>query len=331
MKNHGFFVFVKRLNLCYTKGMETVSLVLLIIAAVLIFAVVMYFIVGEFMLRLSVKRRSIIGMIIRREINKNLEGYMIDFSYWDNYELEEVCVKTFDGLKLYPHIIENKKNSKKVAILVHGYYARYLEMNVYADIFLKQGYNIVLTQNRAHGRSEGKFIGMGWFDRLDVLATIKMAIKRFGKDCEIDVFGISMGGATVCMLSGEELPHNVKHIIADCAYANCAEQFGFVLNAYFRLPSRRLLDSFNSYCRFRCGYYTSEVDAIKQIKNCKVPILLIHGDQDTFVPFSNLQKLYDNAPKELRHKAVFQGAGHGASYASDPERYREIVKQFLKS
>ena len=311
--------------------METLGLVLLIVASILIFAVVMYFAIGEFMLRLSVKRRAYVGMIIRREMNKRLNELLIDFSYWNDYELEEVCVRTFDGLKIYPHIIESKKTSKKVAILVHGYYARYLEMNVYADIFLKMGYNVILTQNRAHGRSEGKFIGMGWFDRLDVLETIKMAIRRYGKDCEIDIFGISMGGATVCMLSGENLPVNVKHIIADCAYANCNEQFEFVLKHYFRLPSHRLLESFNSYCNFRCGYYTKEADAIKQIKKCKVPILLIHGDCDSFVPFKNLQKLYDNAPKKLRHKAVFRGADHGASYASSPKRYIMIVKQFLKS
>ena len=82
---------------------------------------------------------------------------------------------------------------------------------------------------RAHGASEGKYIGFGCLDRNDLVRWIEYVISLLGEDCEILLHGTSMGGATALMASGLELPNNVKGIISDSAFTSPAEVFSEVL------------------------------------------------------------------------------------------------------
>ena len=73
-----------------------------------------------------------------------------------------------------------------------------------------------MTDARAHGKSEGEYIGFGVLDRFDAKKWIDYAIERFGENVNIFLHGESMGGATVLMAGGLNLPKNVKGIISDC-------------------------------------------------------------------------------------------------------------------
>ena len=310
-------------------GLSTIEIVCLSIFSALLFIFLLVVITGEILLSISLKRDSFIGKIVARETKKAYKTFKINLDWWKNFKLEEECVTSFDGKKLYPMILKAKTNSDKVAIVIHGYYAKFQEMNKYAEMFYNLGYNVVITQNRAHGKSEGRFIGMGWLDRLDMLEVIDLCIKKFGKDCIIDIFGLSMGASTVCMLAGEKLPQNVKHLISDCAYASVFEQFKFVYKSHTNLPANGLANLLNYYAKFRAGYSIKNADARIQLPKCKVPILFIHGEKDVFVPYSNLNELYNSTPKSLRYKYSFANAGHAECLPFNEEEYCEVVKDFL--
>ncbi len=311
-------------------GLSVIEIICLSVVAALLFLFLLLLSIGEILVTISLKRGSFIGKRVAKETKNSYPNYKIDLKWWKDYKLEEICVTSYDGKKLYPMILKAKEKTNKVAIIIHGYYAKYLEMNKYAELFYKLGYNVVLTQNRAHGKSEGRFIGMGWLDRLDMLEVIDSCISKFGQDCEIDIFGLSMGAATVCMLSGEKLPKNVKHLISDCAYASVYEQFKYVYESYTNLPAGGLTNLLDIYGKIRCGYSIKNADARTKLPNCKVPILFIHGKKDQFVPYSNLEKLYNATPPNLRHYFVFENAGHAECLPYNEEKYTQIVKDFLK-
>ena len=311
-------------------GLSVIEVICLSVVALLLFLFLLLISIGEILLKISLKRESYIGKIVSKKTRENYPNYKIDLKWWKDYSLEEVCVTSYDGKKLYPMILKAKKETGKVAIIIHGYNAKYQEMNKYAELFYNLGYNVVLTQNRAHGKSEGRFIGMGWLDRLDMLEVINMCIQKFGEGCSIDIFGLSMGAATVCMLSGEKLPSNVKHLISDCAYASVYEEFKYVYESNTKLPATGLTEILNIYAKIRCGYSIKNADARTKLPNCKVPILFIHGEKDTFVPYDNLKKLYDATPDNLRHAYTFENAGHAECLPYNEEKYTQIVKEFLK-
>ena len=55
----------------------------------------------------------------------------------------------------------------------------------------------------------------------------------------------------------------------------------------------------------------------------------MHGEADTFVPFSMMKRLYDASPASLRAMHAFPGAGHGQSLTYSPEDYMKVLDEFL--
>ena len=102
---------------------------------------------------------------------KYIDMYKIDVCWWDKFKFQDMTTISFDGLKLKGHFYD--QNSDYTAIIVHGYSASFKEMQNYANMFVKMGYNVLLPENRGHGGSEG-FVGMGWLDKEDVLCWVNM-------------------------------------------------------------------------------------------------------------------------------------------------------------
>lgn len=310
--------------------MGFLQILFIIVAIVILICLIIYLITGEICYRLCLKRRAIAEKIVNYEMDVIASKlYKIDFNWWKNFKFEKVCVNGFKG-KLYPLFLKNK-NSKKVAILIHGYFARYEEINKYAEMFLNFGYNLVVTQNLGHGESEGAYVGMGWLDRFDLLKIIDKTIEEFGQDCEIVIFGVSMGGATVCMLSGEKLPKNVTHLISDCGYTSVFEVFKIFVDRIVPIPLWLVILIFNDYVKLRCGYTLKEADCTKQLPKCKLPIMFIHGKDDLLVPSFMMDELYQVTPKHLRHKKLFYDSGHLESLPNNEEEYKDVILKFLNT
>lgn len=248
--------------------------------------------------------------------------------WWDGMPVETVRMTSRDGYDLQGYYLENGGGSKRIAVLIHGYYGKAREMAVYACIYHEMGFSVFAADNRAHGSSGGKAIGMGWLDRLDYLDWIKLLIERNGSGTEIIIHGHSMGGATACMLSGEELPPNVKGIISDCAYDSVKNVLTWQLKNMFKLPAFPLLPITSLICRVRAGYFIGSGNSAAAVAKCKIPIIFIHGGQDSVVPFSMVDSLYDAANPELRDKWMVMGAKHIESVSVDADGYAERVKEF---
>jgi uncharacterized protein len=249
--------------------------------------------------------------------------------WWAGRTFLEWSLNSEDGLLLHAYYLGAEKPTNRTVIIAHGYSGQAGNMASLAQMYSeKLGFNVLLPDARGHGRSEGGYIGFGWPERRDYVGWIQRVLDKNGEQSEIVLHGISMGGATVMMASGEELPGQVKAIIEDCGYTSVKEQLTYQLGRLYKLPSFPLLHSTSLLTKLRAGYSFSEASALKQIKRSEKPILFIHGDADLFVPFEMVKTLYNNGPAE-KELLVVTGAGHGLARQTDPERYDETVACFL--
>ena len=306
--------------------MNTIGIIAIVISSLIFLIVLSYFFIGEISYSISLKRSSVAGKFIGKDMERKwIKRLKIDLSWWETNLTERVEISSKP--KLVGRIRIN--NPKKFVILVHGYMADYKSMQTYAKAFQDFGFSFLCTENRAHGESEGKSAGMGWLDKNDLKKWIKYLIKTYGEDIEIVLFGVSMGGATVCMTSGLELPENVKCIISDCAYDNVLNQFEHVAKSYMKIPPKIALKILDSYAEIRAGYRLQDADAVKQVKKTKVPILFIHGTKDSFVPCYMVENLYNATPENLREKYIVEGAEHSECHAKDFDKYNKVVENFI--
>lgn len=246
----------------------------------------------------------------------------------------DIFIKSKDGLMLhgtyFPGTRASEGQENKIAICFHGYTSEgtkdYIALS---DYYLKHGYSMLLPDARAHGKSEGTYIGFGCLDREDAMQWIDWAIQECGSGVRILLHGTSMGGATVLMASGLELPEQVKGIVSDCAFTSPKDVFTHVLHSMYHLPAFPVIPLSDVINRKRAGYGMDECNAAREVKKAKVPILFIHGDADTFVPCSMCDEIYENCASPKK-KLIVEGAAHAESYYKDTEAYEAALDDFIE-
>lgn len=305
---------------------------LIALLVVLVVLVLFFLLIGNYFCDIALNPKVSKKYILRsvtneariEEIKDNIEGekWLKDFS-------KEIDIISKDNLKLHGYVVLNPiKKSKIWVILAHGYMGRAYEMAKYAKKFVEMGYNTLLVDLRAHGKSEGKYIGMGWKDRLDILKWIEK-ICQYETDSKIILYGASMGAATMMMTIGENLPENVKICIEDCGYSSVERQFKMLLKTLKPYIAEYLMIAASCVAKLKVGYNFGEASSLKQIKKSDIPILFIHGDKDKFVRYEMLDELYEeaNIPKE---KLVIENAGHVESSKKNPKLYWKTIKKFIE-
>ena len=247
--------------------------------------------------------------------------------------LKDAWITSGDEKKLHACYVPAAKpaEAQGTAIVVHGYTDNHFVflylVRMYRDIL---NYNVLFPDLQYHGYSEGDEIQMGWYDRLDVEKWIAYAHDIF-KDDFMVLHGVSMGGATVMMASGDPLPEYVKCIVEDCGYASVVLQFDNTRKQSFSFIPSDILQSASLVTKRNYGWSFWEASSVNQLKNSTVPMLFIHGNADDFVPFSHLQLNYDAKKHGYKEKYVCPGAVHANSYQKDPETYIFKVSNFLKT
>ncbi|MEK3738576.1 alpha/beta hydrolase [Paenibacillus odorifer] len=302
-----------------------------IISAVIIIGILIY--VGFFFYGIAIKRAP--KVFLSNNPNLKADPPVAGASWGEGKDwvsrqsFENIEIVSADGLKLRGFLLQSNRAAGRTAILAHGYSGKAKDMGAYAKIYYENlGFNILIPDARGHGDSAGDYIGFGWPERKDYLQWIEYMIKKTRSSAQIVLHGVSMGGATVLMTSGEDLPPQVKAIVADCAYTSVKAQLSYQLRRMYRLPSFPFVQSASLITRLKAGYGFGEASALKQVRKAKVPILFIHGDADNFVPFAMMNELYEacQSPKE---RLIVPQAGHGLSYDTDKAGYIDVVTAFV--
>jgi len=242
---------------------------------------------------------------------------------------EEVTVRSKEGLTLYANYY-HQKDGAPLEIWCHGYKGNALRDFCGAWAVAKEsGHNVLLIDQRCHGRSEGHTITFGILEKTDVIRWIRWANERFG-EVPILLSGVSMGAATVLMVAGCELPENVKGIIADCPFDAPSNIIRKVLGQDMGMPVKLVYPLIRLGGRLYGRFDLDSDSPVEAVKRAKKPILLIHGDDDRFVPYPMSQNIHAAAPEKIRFHTV-PGAGHAMEQIWDPETYRKVVTEFTSS
>ncbi len=264
--------------------------------------------------------------LIRRMADKNIDrtlGYVREIT---ELEHEKVFIRSFDGLRLAARLYEFQSGAP-FAILCHGY--RGTPAADFRGIFQavrRLGFNILLISERAHWESEGSTICFGIREKLDILGWARFVSERYGEETPIMLYGVSMGAASVLSASALELPKNVRCVVADCGFTSpaaiikkCAKQL--------RLGWAYPLVALAGRLFGRIGIRAK--GALDAVKETRLPILLMHGEEDDFVPCSMSRELFEACRSE-KELYTFPISRHLHSYLLHEEEYEALLRAFLE-
>ena len=241
---------------------------------------------------------------------------------------EPVYIESYDGNRLRGRLYDAPEGAP-IAICVHGWRGTpSRDFSGGAKMLIDAGWRVLLIEQRSQGRSEGHCMTFGAKERFDVQRWAQWAAERFGPESRMLLFGISMGAASVLLASALELPEQVRGIVADCPFSNgrdilirTATQSGVpqLFAGVLADLSSRLWGRFD----------LNDTDVREAVKKTRVPVLLIHGEDDDFVPPEMSAEILSYNPI-LMQRYTFPGASHGISFVIDPERYEKLVTEFAE-
>ena len=240
---------------------------------------------------------------------------------------EEMSITSFDGLKLYAKYYEYAPGAP-IELMFHGYRGsaeRDLCGGVQRCFALKR--SALIVDQRSCGDSKGNVITFGIKEHRDCLDWVDFMVSHFGPNVRIILTGISMGAATVLTASGKPLPPNVIGILADCGYSSARQIICKVVKdmgipAWLGYPFVKL------GARLFGHFDLEETSPLQGVKQCSVPVIFYHGEADTLVPCSMSRENFEACGGRKRLVTV-PGAGHGLSYAVEPERYLQELRDFF--
>ena len=240
---------------------------------------------------------------------------------------EDFYIKSNDGLTLHAKYFEYAPGAP-MEIMFHGYRSEPThDFGPLAYDLLKMGLMLLIPDQRAHGGSEGKHITFGVKESLDCVLWAELVAKEF-ENSPIILTGVSMGASTVLLASAKKLPKNVVCILADCPYSSpkailCSviKQMGFPVKPAYALAklSAKWLGKFDM----------EESSAIEAVRESKIPILILHGDADDFVPCS-MSMDCQVAGEEQVQLVLIKGAAHGMSHCVDTPSYEAAAYAFFQ-
>lgn len=223
------------------------------------------------------------------------------------------------------------ENAKGTVLMFHGWRSSWkLDFSSVFSFYHDQGYNLLIVDQRGHGLSQGMFITFGVKESRDVVQWATYAAQLMGEEHPLFLTGISMGATSVLMAADEEIPANVRGIIADCGFSSAYDEFEYLCRRIGKkLPARFLLGLMDLFTKIFAGFGLKEKSTLTAMQFTRYPVLFIHGTKDYFVPCHMTQQAYDSCTGE-KELVLVEGAGHGMSYLVEEERVSAAVKAFLK-
>lgn len=303
-------------------------LIILIIIAIIV--IVFFLATGLYIFKSTVTREL---HDIEKSYTRYIENNLFDEALYNSASKEDITLKSFDGLNLTSTLIMNENPTNKFIVLVHGVSICYVGSLKYFDIFYKNGFNVLIVNQRRHGKSEGKYSTYGFYEKYDVNMWIEYLKSRFGNDIILGLHGESMGAGTVM----ETIPLNdsIKFVIEDCGYSNFHELIGFqITHAYKNRLVRKILRPSlifaNFFMKTKAKFSMKKIVPIDIVSSTSLPMMFIHGKEDYFVPWYMAVDLYKAKTKGYKELYLVEGAKHAESLEVNKILYEKKIMTFIE-
>lgn len=305
--------------------MDVIICILLALALLILAA-------GGYTFFIACRRRKDLPWHDSEALKKTSYGKHIDLiaysSKWmQDHNPQDIYVTSRDGLKLHGFWIP-AENPRGTILLAHGYRSTMLvDFGMVLDMYHKEGMNLLLPEQRCHGQSEGKYITFGVKESQDMLCWIEYHNRQLSQ-CSVVVSGLSMGASTVMYMLDGLLPANVKAAICDCGFTSPAAIIGKIFTETVHLPACIFIRAADLFARIFAGFSLYEKDSRKSLTQNKLPILIVHGKADDFVPYSMSEEAFAACAGE-KYLILAEDAAHGYSYIKAKEQYHSRIVQVL--
>ncbi|MDJ8958808.1 alpha/beta hydrolase [Clostridium perfringens] len=303
-------------------------LIILIIIAILV--IVFFLATGLYIFKSTVTREL---HDIEKSYTRYVENNLFDEALYNSASKEDITLKSFDGLNLTSTLIMNENPTNKFIVLVHGVSICYVGSLKYFDIFYRNGFNVLIVNQRRHGKSEGKYSTYGFYEKYDVNMWIEYLKSRFGNDIILGLHGESMGAGTVM----ETIPLNdsIKFVIEDCGYSNFHELIGFqITHAYKNRLVRKILSPSlifaNFFMKTKAKFSMKKIVPIDIVSSTSLPMMFIHGKEDYFVPWYMALDLYKAKTKGYKELYLVEGAKHAEALEVNKILYEKKIMTFIE-
>lgn len=229
-------------------------------------------------------------------------------------KFEPIDFKSDDGTPLHGWFIPAKDKGAKAAkgtvVFSHGNAGSISYHLGFCTWLAEASYNVIIYDYRGFGKSGGTVDRRGMID--DVKAAFAYARKRVDIDTtRLISYGHSLGGAQSVTALGETPVKGLRAIVIDGAFASYRAMAGIIGG---QLGASLVTDEL------------APKDFVKKL--APVPLLVVHGDHDEVVPFSQGKQLFEAASQPKTLFEVKTGR-HGTSLSGDNGAYRKKMIAWL--
>lgn len=305
----------------------------IILAIVLVILALTYVFIGRSLFKYAIVRRPEGQGATKEDLENAGAGehadeilYAREHFFDDKYK--KVAIRSYDGLKLVGLLYE-APNPKGMIILFHGYRSSPVnDFCIAKDFYHNLGLSVLMPYQRAHGESEGEYITFGIRERYDVHSWIEFINKSAYSQLPLFLSGLSMGSSTVLMSAEKPFPRNVKLIIADCGFTSPFDIFEHVVKNNMKIPFKLFIPVFDFMCKRKAGFSVREYSTLEAMKECKIPVFFIHGEEDDYVPIEMTLKAYKVCQSE-KYLLTVPEATHALSFMIDKDTYKPTLKRLI--
>lgn len=249
-------------------------------------------------------------------------------SLWISQKGEPTETENSEGNTLNGIQIKNEHISHSYVIMCHQYGGGPETMAQYAEHFYDLGFNIVLPYLRGHGKSEYGNITLGWGDSDDILCWVDSIVEK-DKDARIVLFGVSMGANAVTLAASKDLPDNVRLIISDSCYTSVSDLMKEFIKNDTHFSSLIVTGLTSAFSKGKIGETFKNADTVAQVRNIKLPIMFINGENDAVVPPLVSKKLYENCEADGVEEVIISEGTHGRNIEADESKYWSNIDGFI--
>ena len=265
-----------------------------------------------------------------------LEDYQNRSEYndkWDlwggfySYDKDEYIVKGKDAYELHVTSVSTAatRGTGKYVIISHGHKSNQIGVIKFIDPYIELGFTCIIYDLRGHGVNKKAICSMGGFEAEDLNYLIEDTFTRFGDVSILGLQGESMGSSA--SLNALRYTDKVDFIVADCGFKSLKYMVHDMYNDMHLYPFGYCADL--GFCLF--GINDAEVSGIDALKDKGVPILFVHGEDDTWIDVDSSKDMYEEAKKYAWSELwLVPGAGHAESRdRAGKDAYRDHIASFL--
>ena len=265
--------------------------------------------------------------------NSHLGEFLENNLKWlEEYGYERHFMMSDKGYRLTGYLVRPEKESDVYVFGAHGYRSNgKREFSKFVQYYIEKGYNVFMPDHVASGESEGTWCTFGYNEREDCMKWLGYLTDTFGRDIKIILHGVSMGCATVCMMSGrDDLPENVKFTVADCGFTVAEDFFNWKIGKLGIKGSRVITKGVFCVGKINHGFDLFDVSPVDSVKKAKVPMFFVHGEKDGLVPAYMCTELYESCSSEMKELLLVPEADHAQAFIHGRKEYGEIIDRFAE-